>query len=107
MDRTGRRLSNLIVNADIGRRGGPDKSAVIFARLEDGKARIVAQFTTHDHEVARMVAASLDTLTALEDCRESLSRLEDSDGAYRVTCIEEARQALASAHGDRDYLARS
>lgn len=32
---------------------------------------------------------------ALKDCVESLSRLPDTDGAYRVTCLESAKAALA------------
>lgn len=34
---------------------------------------------------------------ALNDCVESLSRLEDKDDAYRVTCLQQAQKALTLA----------
>ncbi len=46
---------------------------------------------------ARAIAALPECLAALADCLESLSRLPDSEAAYRVTCISQARAALESA----------
>jgi hypothetical protein len=36
-------------------------------------------------------------LVALRDCVESLRRLPDSDGAWRVSCIQEAERAIKLA----------
>ena len=38
---------------------------------------------------------------ALTDCYESLSRLPDTEGAWRVTCMSEARDALAKVRESR------
>ncbi len=57
-------------------------------------------FSRHEAN-ARLIAAAPCILAALEDCVESLSRLPDVDGAYRVTCIEQARAAIAKAKGTK------
>jgi hypothetical protein len=44
-------------------------------------------------------AAAPDLLAALEDAVESLSRLPNEDGAYRVTCITQGRVAIRKAKG--------
>ena len=36
-----------------------------------------------------------ELVEALKDCTESLKRLPDTDGAYRVTCLQQARAVLA------------
>lgn len=48
---------------------------------------------------AHLISSAPDLLSALEDCVESLSRLPDTDGAYRVTCLQQARAAIAKAKG--------
>jgi hypothetical protein len=48
---------------------------------------------------ARLIAAAPELLEALEDCVESLSRLRNADGAYRVTCLQQVRAAIAKAKG--------
>lgn len=47
---------------------------------------------------ARSTVAVLTT--ALRDCVQSLKRLPDVDGAYRVTTIKQAEQALDSLNND-------
>ena len=49
---------------------------------------------------ARLIAAAPDLLAALSDCLESLSRMPGSPGAYRITCMTQARTAIAKAAGD-------
>lgn len=48
---------------------------------------------------ARLIAAAPTMYDALRDCLESLKRLPDVEGAYRVTCIWQAQTALAQAEG--------
>ena len=48
---------------------------------------------------ARIIASAPALLGALKDCVESLERLPDLDGAYRQTCINQARAAIALAEG--------
>lgn len=55
-------------------------------RLTPGQAR---------SEVARRSLAVADMLSALDDAAESLSRLHNRRGAYRVTVLQEVRAALA------------
>jgi len=43
-----------------------------------------------------------EVVKALEDCVNSLKRLEDKDGAYRVTCISEGEKALTLATTIKD-----
>lgn len=45
--------------------------------------------------------STIDVLvTALRDCVQSLKRLPDVDGAYRVTAIKQAEQALETMSSD-------
>jgi|SRR5689334_18850044 len=46
---------------------------------------------------ARLIASAPALLSALRDCAEALSRLPDVDGAYRATCLHQARAAIAAA----------
>jgi hypothetical protein len=48
-------------------------------------------------ELVRRYNAFPGLVEALADCMESLKRLPDTEDAYRVTCIEQARQALEAA----------
>ena len=43
---------------------------------------------------AQLFKAAPALLNVLRDCVESLSRLPNVDGAYRVTCIEQANALL-------------
>ena len=52
-----------------------------------------------NHANARLVAAAPELLAALEDCVQSLSRLPDTDGAWRTTCIWQAKKAIEKAKG--------
>lgn len=36
-------------------------------------------------------------IAALKDCIQSLKRLPDVDGAYRISCIQQAENALKTA----------
>lgn len=55
----------------------------------------------HVSEVERLRASNADLLAALKDCSESLERLPNVDGAYRVTCLQQARAAIAKAKGEQ------
>lgn len=48
---------------------------------------------------ARLIAAAPDLLEAAKDALESLRRLSDTDGAYRVTNISQLQAAIAKAGG--------
>lgn len=48
---------------------------------------------------ARLIAAAPELLSAAKDALESLKRLADTDGAYRVTCISELESAIKKALG--------
>lgn len=58
---------------------------------EDGPAYIVRMQEAN----ARLIAAAPELLSALKDCIESLERL----GAFRVTCIQQAKAAIKKAEG--------
>jgi hypothetical protein len=49
---------------------------------------------------ARLIAAAPDLLAALRDALESLRRLPNAEGAYRVTCIGQAEAAIKKAEAD-------
>jgi hypothetical protein len=49
---------------------------------------------------ARLIAAAPNLLTALRDALESLRRLPDTEGAYRVSCIAQAEAAIKKAEGN-------
>lgn len=59
--------------------------------------RIRSEYESNAALLAHSPAALLKCVEALEDCVESLSRLPDADNAYRVTCLNQARAALAFA----------
>ena len=40
---------------------------------------------------------------AMADCVNSLERLTDADGAYRITCITQAKRALAATAPPKPY----
>jgi hypothetical protein len=46
-----------------------------------------------------LTAAAPDLLSAAKDALESLKRLEDKDGAYRVTNISQLQTAIIKAEG--------
>jgi hypothetical protein len=46
---------------------------------------------------ARLIAAAPELLQAAKDALESLKRLEDKDGAYRVTNISQLQSAIKKA----------
>ncbi len=48
---------------------------------------------------ARLIAQAPAMLDALRDCVESLSRLPNVDGAYRVTVLSQARAILRAVDG--------
>ena len=50
---------------------------------------------------AEVMAAAPELLAALLDCVECLYRLPDTPGAFRVTCLSQARAAIAKVRGDR------
>lgn len=61
-------------------------------------------WTEKDAEDGRFIARAVNShdvlVEALEDCIQSLERLPNVDGAYRVTCIQQARAAIAKAKGE-------
>lgn len=46
---------------------------------------------------ARLISAAPDLLSAAMDALESLKRLKDADGAYRVTNISQLQDAIKKA----------
>jgi hypothetical protein len=59
-------------------------------KFSNGK--LLAMF--NDEKDAKTFAVSQKLVEALNDCIESLKRLPDVDGAYRVTCIQQAQALL-------------
>jgi hypothetical protein len=47
--------------------------------------------------IERAHAAAYDLVMAAKDALNSLQRLPDVDGAYRVTCIQQLKKALLKA----------
>lgn len=45
----------------------------------------------------RYQAAAYDLITAAKDALKSLERLPDTEGAFRVTCIQQLKAALIKA----------
>lgn len=50
---------------------------------------------------AKLIAAAPELYDAAKDALESLKRLPDVDGAWRVTNIQQLENALKKAHGGR------
>jgi len=50
-------------------------------------------------ETALVMSASRELLESAKDALESLKRLPDVDGAYRVTVIQELEKAISKAEG--------
>lgn len=47
----------------------------------------------------RLIAAAPELLEAAKDALESLRRLPDREGAFRVTCVKQLEDAIAKAEG--------
>ena len=75
---------------------------MIFEGTEDD-CHGVATFTSTEKrdEFLRAVNAHEALVEALADCVESLQRLPSVDGAYRITCLSQARAALERARSVR------
>ena len=67
----------------------------------DPKTAALAALSARDKvtmaEVESLTRVNDALVDALRDCLESLARLPNLDGAYRVTCMAQAEQALALA----------
>lgn len=50
-----------------------------------------------EDEVRRLREENARLRAALFDCANSLERLPDAEGAYRITCLQQARAALNPA----------
>lgn len=76
--------------------GAPISTEVIEAQ---GFGRIGEWYDYSNEAPANIQAirAVPQLLAALNDCLESMSRMPDTDGAFRVTCIQQARAALIAA----------
>jgi len=48
---------------------------------------------------ARLIAAAPELLESAKDALESLKRLPNTEGAYRITVIQELQAAIAKAEG--------
>ncbi len=69
----------------------------IERRLSECEAEILAKVEPEYAHEAPLLAAAPVLFQALRDALESLSRLPDVEGAYRVTCMKQAEMALALA----------
>ena len=78
-----------------------------LAIVNNASARILSDVSfDHAQQVKDLIEAAPRLLTALKDCVQSLERLPDVDGAYRVTCINQAKQAIANATPPKQSLTR-
>ncbi len=64
---------------------------------EDYLDGVIADGLLPEH--ARLIAHAPAMLDALRDCVASLERLPNTDGAYRQTCINQARAILRTVEG--------
>ena len=68
--------------------------------VRDSTHRTVSEnpgVTYQDDANARAIAALPELLAALEDCLQSLERMPETEGAYKFTCINQAKAALIKA----------
>ena len=70
---------------------------IIHPEPVEGKPRCVA--FVQDRDYTNLLSAAPDLLAACEDALESLNRLPNVNGAFRVTCIAELKSAIAKAKG--------
>jgi len=54
----------------------------------------------HRKADGQFIAAAPDMAKALEDCIQSLDRMPETEGAYKFTCIAQAKAALIKAGYD-------
>lgn len=66
------------------------KSAKIICRVQ-GSA--LPNYKTN----LQFITAAPDMAKALEDCIQSLNRMPETEGAYKYTCISQAKAALIKA----------
>jgi hypothetical protein len=86
-------------------RFGDKRETFITGLMPDGVSNSDPIATCYSKSDARPIAAYLvhaanvlpELVKALEDCEQSLSRLDDKDGAYRMTCLQQAQKALSIA----------
>jgi hypothetical protein len=75
------------------------------ARSGNSQGLVISEATganvavTYDPKDAPLVACGPEMVTVLRDCEQSLSRLHDVDGAYRVTVLQMVRSLLAKVEG--------
>jgi hypothetical protein len=83
--------------------GGEVRPEAIYAKTEHGEIILATTWIgvpePQRKANVRLIAAAPDLLAALKDCVESLARMPDHDGAYRVTCLRQARAAISKAGG--------
>ena len=68
--------------------------------VRDKSGRTVSEnpgVTYTDDANAQAIAALPDLLAALEGCLQSLERMPETEGAYKWTCIAQAKAALTKA----------
>lgn len=76
----------------------PADHVQVTVYAESDGERVATAFRTEAN--AHLIAAAPALLAALEDALESLRRLPDAPDAYRITCINQAEDAIASARGE-------
>lgn len=58
---------------------------------------MITNFAIENIANSKAIAALPQCLNALNDAYESLSRLKDAEGAFRITAMSQARTALLAA----------
>ena len=86
-------LSWLVVNTDGKLLAVLDSSSEAFWFTRNRGHAVGATIVQADFDYAQ----APELRSALSDCAESLSRLPDADRAYRATCLQQARTAIANA----------
>ena len=75
-------------------------SSDLIATLDIPSAAEGPTVQANAHFIVTAANSHQALVDALTDALECLSRLPDADGAYRVTCISQARDALRQAGSD-------
>jgi hypothetical protein len=81
------RIAEILIPEGIDRKGKPSRIATAYgSKTRAGLAELIDSET-----------AAPDMAKALEGCIQSLQHMPETDGAYKYTCIAQAKAALTKA----------
>jgi hypothetical protein len=76
--------------------------SAVFGADDGGKWKVASTWsesrsTAEQQANACLISAALDLYEAAKDAIESLRRLPDVDGAFRISCIQQLERAITKA----------